>query len=273
MSEFPDQEPIRWLDDPSVGAALRAELAIVAGARAGGVDYAGSLVALRASIAAQAGPAAAGKSVGFKVVVGAALIAGAAYVWALRGGTTTLDPPPSSRGVAASHGVAAPASTPNASPPAGIAPMAGAPARQPDTSAAPGPGLEHRGAPEPAQRTAAPDPAADRPDPPRRTRPPQGDDDRFLREAKLVAQARKELRDDPTAALASTDRHTREFPGGALVEERRAIGIRALAKLGRVDAARREGADFLREFGDGPHADAVRRVIADDTAAALDVAP
>ncbi len=285
-SEFADQEPMRWLDDPSVDAALRADLVFGAGARAGGVDYATSLVALRSAIAAQTGavaPAAAGgKSVGFKAVVGGALMAGAAFVWALRGDVTSADAPPPSREVDASHDVAAPASRPASAPRAGGPPTATAPAQQAEATSVREPDLTPApvDAPETAQVTASPEPTAGRPDTdgsqrtesPRRSRPPQGDDDRFLREAKLVAQARKELRDDPTAALASTSRHARDFPAGALVEERRAIGIRALAKLGRADEARSEGADFLREFGDGPHADAVRRVIADDTTAP-DVAP
>jgi hypothetical protein len=87
------------------------------------------------------------------------------------------------------------------------------------------------------------------------------DGDRYVREAKLVAQARRALADDPARALELTDELEREFPNGLLEEERRALAIRALTRLRRGDEARTAAKSFLVKFPDGPHAAAVRRAI------------
>jgi hypothetical protein len=270
MSESPNQEPVRWLEDPSAAAALRADLGHAAKAGAGGVDYAATLVALRGAIASQTGamaPAAvAGKSVGLKAVVGGLVIGGVAGLWALRS-----EPDPS----AASGGVARPAPaqvveaeriepTPGrvravaperpAAVPSIVAPVPASPAA-PRTEDVP---------------TVADVPAIEAGKPSRRPRVESSPGasgsiaDDAMREAKLVALARKQLGADPAKALASTQQHSRDFPRGVLVEERRAIEVRALAQLDRMDDARRSAEAFLREFGDGPHAAAVRRAVAGD---------
>jgi hypothetical protein len=88
-----------------------------------------------------------------------------------------------------------------------------------------------------------------------------GDADRYVHEAKLVAQARRALAGDPSRSLEITRELEREFPNGVLEEERRALAIRALTQLGRADEARVAAKSFLVEFPDGPHAAAVRRAI------------
>ncbi|MBC8073379.1 MAG: hypothetical protein IAG13_33980 [Deltaproteobacteria bacterium] len=88
-----------------------------------------------------------------------------------------------------------------------------------------------------------------------------GDVDRYVHEAKLVAEARRALAGDPSRSLEITGELEREFPNGVLEEERRALTIRALTQLGRDDEARVAAKSFLVKFPDGPHAAAVRRAI------------
>lgn len=252
-----DGEPTRWLDDPSAAASLRGDLALGASATAGGVDYAATLTALRGAIAAQTGalaPAAvAGKSLGLKIALGGVLAIGAAAAWwTMREGARN-----------------------DAAPTHDARPVPVAVEQTP----APKPAVERARVPEeptpvvvadpiPEPPAAVVDPVSTSTDEPtekvRKPKPIESDDDRYLREAQLVATARKQLGTSPQQALASTKKHSREFPKGALVEEARAIEIRALAKLGRMDDAQRKADDFLGTFGDGAHAAAVRRAIAGD---------
>jgi hypothetical protein len=267
MSESPNQEPVRWLEDPSAAAALRADLGHAARAGAGGVDYAATLVALRGAIASQTGamaPAAvAGKSIGLKAVVGGLVIGGVAGLWALRS-----EPDPTASG----GGAARPAQVVEAER---IEPTPGRAPAPPERPAA----VPSIAAPVPASPAAprtedapivADVPAIEAGKPSRRPRvdstpsAPESIADDAMREAKLVALARKQLGTDPAKALASTQQHGRDFPRGVLVEERRAIEVRALAQLDRMEEARRAAEAFLREFGDGPHAAAVRRAVAGD---------
>jgi hypothetical protein len=82
---------------------------------------------------------------------------------------------------------------------------------------------------------------------PRRPAAPAGDT--FSAEKKLLDQARSALgRDDPAAALAATSLHEKEFPHGALVQEREAVAIRALVALGQTSQARARAARFRTQF-------------------------
>lgn len=64
-------------------------------------------------------------------------------------------------------------------------------------------------------------------------------------ERALLDSARVALANgEPSQVLALTERHEKEFPRGRLVEEREALMIRALVKLGRRDEARERGARF-----------------------------
>jgi hypothetical protein len=53
---------------------------------------------------------------------------------------------------------------------------------------------------------------------------------------------------DPDHALAALDRHAREFPHGALSEEREALAVKALVMKGRYDEARARGAAFRERW-------------------------
>jgi len=264
------QEPVRWLDDPTAASGLRTDLLHGATATAGGVDYGATLTALRGVITAQTGalaPAAiAGKSIGLKLALGGALAIGAAAAWwATRDdgakNTVAVKHEPAAQldvePAAATKAVVDVARAPVSPTPA----VAADPIPEPSIDVDPAPPTEPTGPTEPAE-PPVPSEKVRKPKP--TTDHPESDDDRFLREAQLVAQARKQLGTNPQQALASTRKHDREFPKGALVEEARALEIRALAKLGRMDDAQRKADDFLREFGDGAHASAVRRAIAGD---------
>jgi hypothetical protein len=64
-------------------------------------------------------------------------------------------------------------------------------------------------------------------------------------ERALLDAARVELANaEPQAALDRVERHAKEFPHGRLVEEREAIAVRCLVKVGRNEEARQRGAAF-----------------------------
>jgi outer membrane protein assembly factor BamD (BamD/ComL family) len=89
-----------------------------------------------------------------------------------------------------------------------------------------------------------------------------GLDDAVRREAMLVGEAKKALRDgDGSHVLELVSRADREFPKGQLVQERRALEIRALAQLGRADEAAAKADKFLAKYPSSPYADAVERAV------------
>jgi hypothetical protein len=80
---------------------------------------------------------------------------------------------------------------------------------------------------------------------------PEPVDEPLRREAGLLAEARAALRGgDPAGAQALLDRHAREFPDGALADERRVSQISALCLMGQVGRARAEADRLVRERPD-----------------------
>ena len=81
-------------------------------------------------------------------------------------------------------------------------------------------------------------------------------------ESRRVAEARALLRsgraDDALVALSAIGR---EFPRGALVQEREALAIEALMLAGNRDAARARAKTFLERYPTSPHAAAARRAL------------
>jgi hypothetical protein len=69
-----------------------------------------------------------------------------------------------------------------------------------------------------------------------------------LSEAELLEQARIALRSDPSRALARANEHRSRFPGGALVQEREVIAIKALRQLGRTAEADSRADAFGKAF-------------------------
>ncbi len=58
-------------------------------------------------------------------------------------------------------------------------------------------------------------------------------------------------RGEPGEALAAVDRHSHDYPDGALFEEREALAIKALVALGRRDEARARARSFEQRFPNG----------------------
>jgi hypothetical protein len=72
-------------------------------------------------------------------------------------------------------------------------------------------------------------------------------------EFSLLEQAQRALHADPRRALELADRDEREFPSGALAQERAVIAIEALVQLGRTDEARAHAQTFFQVFPGSAH--------------------
>lgn len=93
--------------------------------------------------------------------------------------------------------------------------------------------------------TSAPSASA----PPARRAADSGRDDTLVKERAILDVARTALgRGDGASAIDAVERHAREFPRGQMSEEREAIGVQALAKLGRHEAAATRGAAFRQRY-------------------------
>jgi hypothetical protein len=249
-------DPTRLLDDPAAAEALRADLAAASEAEVHGVDFTAGLAQLQSSLGAETGaiPAVgtAGGSAAGKLIAGGVAVAVVAW-FVLR------DPAPEP---APSHVVAAsPAEEPEApAAAAGEAPEDAAPVID---EARELPAADDEATPEePVElEEIAPRAAEVREHSRRMHKPPSPEKMResVLREAKLVQSARQALDTEPGRALRLTETIAKQFPRGQLVEERRAIAIQALAKLGRTEQARKQAEAFLKRYGRGPHAASVRR--------------
>jgi type IV secretory pathway VirB10-like protein len=246
-----DSELTPMVDDPSVSEALRGDLGVAKAATVQGFDTAAGMSALQASLAAEAGATAAagGTSILTKVMLGAVVIGGATVAW-----------------------VAARPSSPaqESVPPAAVEAVAEAEARpsKPEPKVeAPAPTPEEAPVLHVEEDVEADEPAS--PDvrsrgrrrSPRRieSKPAETAEQRLLREAERVADARKALSSDPARALKLAREAAEDFPRGQLIEEREALRIRALAQLGRRAEAEAAAERYLKRHPRGPHADAVRR--------------
>ncbi|MEM6992678.1 MAG: hypothetical protein AAF721_19345 [Myxococcota bacterium] len=258
-----NSDPIRLLDDPASGPTLRGDLGTAANAKLTGLSVAGGLTALQAAIAAQgaqtgvvAPVAAAGMSTLAKLAVAGALLVGGVGLWVGLSGDPAPAAEPSMAQATPAEPVrapveAAPAATPEPPAPAvpAVAPVPAAPVPD-EEPATEDPVVE--AAPVAAPRAHKPKhkPAA---------APLTAED--AMAEASLISRARKALATSPSQALALTNEAKRDFPRGMLLEEREAVAVQALAKLGRHDKAKRRGEQFLKRYGRGPHAAAVRTAL------------
>lgn len=164
--------------------------------------------------AVAAGTSAAGFGGAAKLGLGVvALLVAGGGAWLLSTAQSVPPPVPTSQPEAP---VAVPA------PPAPVAPP-------PQVEAAPAPAPEAE-APTPAPKAVAKPEAA------------------APSEAELLEQARSALKADPARALARANQHAARFPGGALVQEREVIAIKALRQLGRASEADRRAEAFAKAF-------------------------
>ena len=272
-----NSEPVRLFDDPSAAAALRADVAHAAAGAVEGLDLAAGAAGLRAAIAADvaaaggttaataaagSGAAAASGSGVMKAVLALGLVAGGATAW----WTSSPKSDTNSAVVAAAPASAAVPTAPVE--PATVAPVVATPA----VVAPPEP--EPEGVPEPVPEPAAEEPVAEERARPVREKharghkrapsaeaaPSKADD--HLKEARLVAEARRSLHTQPKHALELLKEAKRDFPKGMLKEEVEALSILALVELGRDAAAAPRAKAFLEQHSKGPYAAAVRRATA-----------
>jgi RNA polymerase sigma-70 factor (ECF subfamily) len=92
--------------------------------------------------------------------------------------------------------------------------------------------------------------------------PPRDDMQGEMQEIEETAAAERLLATDPARALALVEGGEARYPSGYMREERRYVGIVALADLGRSDEARSRGEAFLRDYPGGPFAARVRALLA-----------
>ncbi|MCA9608084.1 MAG: hypothetical protein KC619_20890 [Myxococcales bacterium] len=72
-------------------------------------------------------------------------------------------------------------------------------------------------------------------------------------EMRILSRARTLLGEHPAEALGVIRQHQRQYPHGALREEREVFAIEALLALEHADEAERRYYDFLRDFPDSEH--------------------
>jgi hypothetical protein len=89
-------------------------------------------------------------------------------------------------------------------------------------------------------------------------------------EATLLRSARQALATSPRRTLSLTNEHRLRYPHGILDQEREALAIEALIKLGRLDEARPRARAFALAYPGSPHQARLDRAL---TAPALDAAP
>jgi hypothetical protein len=85
--------------------------------------------------------------------------------------------------------------------------------------------------------------------------------DRLRQEVAELGEIRRTVESDPAAALALAERGHREFRGGALYQEREALALQALSRLGRTAAVESRGTAFLEKFPQSSFAPEVRRML------------
>jgi hypothetical protein len=78
----------------------------------------------------------------------------------------------------------------------------------------------------------------------------------------LLRAARQAIGDRPDRALALTSEHARLFPSGMLSQEREAIAVEALVKLGRASAAQTRAHAFLAGHPDSPYRSRIEAALA-----------
>jgi hypothetical protein len=85
-------------------------------------------------------------------------------------------------------------------------------------------------------------------------------------EYRLLRSARQALIENPALALHLTDVHARRFERGMLVQEREAIAVEALVRLGREGQARVRAHGFLAAYPSSPYRGRVEAALAQPSA-------
>lgn len=250
-------EPVRLLNDPALGAALRRDLGAVAHVDVG-YDVSAGLARFEANLAAGTGVTTKSAGLSGGAIVGAALLlagglTAAALLWLP--GTGEAPPSPTSPAALATAPAAppiAPAADPVAATtvaPAPIAPESSVELLADDPAPVASPRPNKRPARAKPVDTAAPD---------QDTTGAATTD--VLREARNLQAARGLLGRDAAKALALAEAGAREFKGGTFAQEWEGVAILALFELGRPEA-RTRGDAFLRTYPSGTYAQRVRQAL------------
>ncbi len=190
--------------------------------------------------------ATAAKSWLATVVAKSAVVKAGVVVIALGGGTAAVVATQhTSRGVVATWPVVVQTASPIVGPPNAINELPAAPVAVPDPVPAPAPESPLANTPPISPTTAATTTAPAAP-----IVAAAAPSSRALsREHALIDAARAALsRGDPGGAIGSLSEHAKLWPHGALVEEREALWIKALAKEGRKSDATDRAARFRKSF-------------------------
>ncbi|MEM7159389.1 MAG: hypothetical protein AAF799_41510 [Myxococcota bacterium] len=268
-------DPPRLLEDISANAALRGDLTEASLATVEGLDLSAGLASLTAATATTSTTVTStGLSLLAKVGIGAVITAGAIGLWVGMSGPSGSA---ASAPALVTQGPAPVAATPNASGRTNPAVLIEGveipptPVTKPEPAAAPEEPAELPTADAVEATPVEIEPAEARKAAKRSHRSAKSAsagapaaDDAVLREAKKIAAARASLESNPGKSLRLVHEAEKEFSDGQLIEERRAIEILALVRLGRRDQAQQRADAFLTKYGRGAHAAAVRRALAAD---------
>jgi hypothetical protein len=80
-------------------------------------------------------------------------------------------------------------------------------------------------------------------------------------ELRLLDDARRRLEREPLHALREIERHTAEFPYGALSAERELMAVDALLRLGRRSDAEQRARVLLQRYPGSMYKDRVRSLL------------
>jgi len=269
-------DPERWIDDPEVGSELQQALRRTAATEPRPYDADRGLARLQAGLAV-AGASAAGSAAVLSVkgwlawtlvVVGALGVGGAVYV----GVTADSGPEAPERRTESGIGPRAASSTAASSTSASSTPEspvvmnpAEAPAVEPsamtDTPAEPPTAATPEGAVEPphgSRRQPRQTAAAPIVDEPGEATSPDG---QLRAETVQLARVRRALESSPAEALRLAREGQRQFPQGVFAEERQALEVFALDRLGRRAEARAAATRFVARHPNGPLTSRVRGIL------------
>jgi predicted Zn-dependent protease len=85
---------------------------------------------------------------------------------------------------------------------------------------------------------------------------------RLREESRALGEAREALRSgDAEGAIERLDALGNRYPDGILAQEREALAIEALYRVGKRDAAQTRAAAFLRAYPSSPHATKIRALL------------
>jgi hypothetical protein len=266
MKEGP---PIRLRDDPSVARALRADLERSAAHPPGAYDVARGLGRFEQAVQAGAAGGAAGGTVlgaAFKGALVGVVFVGGAAVLELRTTAPESRPRVDTPSDRPAHAVAAPEDASAPEPPAAAVvqvpgsvassvPVASDPKPPPPQAAAPEDRVAHmaRGAADPLPVAREPLAAA------------EGTEDPLVAETRQLARLRSLAGTDPAQALALATEGGRRFPRGTFAQEREAIAIAMLVRLGRTGEARTRAEMFVAAYPRSAFNERVRTLTKIDT--------